>query len=328
MPEALALVKRELGPDAVILGTRTLTPKGIGRLARRARVEITAAPPETVTPAPRLGPRPKGSAQVCSDELRPYYTKLVQNEVAEELAARLVRQAEAQARDTNKPPAECLRAALRAFIARAVPTGGAIQLRPGVTRKVALVGPCGGGKTTTLAKLAALFKLRHRKRVALLSLDVQRLAAHEQLRRYADIFGVAMFAAHSADAAGEALSKVGEVDLLLIDTPGIGLRDRARMVALQSMLERIDPDEVHLVLSACQSFNAQAKAARAFAPLHASRVVLTRMDDAVGFGVILTTLERLDCRLSYLTCGQSVPNDLEEACGRRIAQLVFSDELV
>lgn len=337
MRDALELVKRELGPDAVILGTRTLPPSGLGTLANRQRFEITAAPPGLSTPAPRLrGPArtPAAGTPTVTDaplpaqaslppHLYPYYVQLVQNEVAEDLAAQLVKQA--AARITGEAADEAaVRAALRDYIAGLLPGSGALDLQAGTPRRVALVGPSGSGKTTTLAKLAAHFKLRQGKRVAILSLDMSRLAAHEQLRRYAEVIDVPLHAAQSIADVRQGLRALEPVDLLLIDTPGVGLREQGRFARLATLLRAAHPDETHLVLPASLTPAVQARVAQGFAPLGLSRVVVTRLDDAIGFGVILNVTQRLNLGVSYVTTGQNVPNDIEEVSGRRVAECLLA----
>lgn len=366
MRDALELVKRELGPDAIILGTRTLPPAGLGALAKRQRVEITAAPPSLTTPAPRLkGPaqRPASSGPAVAatfepvaarsparpspvaagaspavdaplpfaapdrpalpPHLYPCYVQLVQNEVADDLAAQLVKQAAARvpAGDSGET---ALRDSLREYIAALIPETSGVDLQAGAPRRVALVGPSGGGKTTTLAKLAAHFKLRQGKRVGLLSLDMTRLAAHEQLRRYAEVIGVPLHAAQTIADVRQGLHELESVDLLLIDTPGVGLREQGRFARLATLLRAARPDETHLVLPASLAPGVQTRVAQGFTPLGLSRVVLTRLDDAIGFGVILNVTQRLNLNVSYVTTGQNVPNDIEEASGRRVAERLLA----
>lgn len=191
---------------------------------------------------------------------------------------------------------------------------------------MALVGPCGGGKTTTLAKLAANFKLRQKRSVAILSLDMHRLAAHEQLRRYGEILAIPIHTAQSVTEVKDALRASQSPDVLLIDTPGVGLRDQGRFARLASLLRAAGADETHLVLPAAWLPNLQRRVADTFAPLGVSRVVLTHLDDAVGFGVVLNTLEQIPWNISYLSGGQRVPHDIEEACIERLSQLILSPE--
>ncbi|MFH1745733.1 MAG: AAA family ATPase [Planctomycetota bacterium] len=349
MPEALGQVKRDLGPDAVILGTRSVAASGLGRLVGRDRVEITAAPPETHTPAPRVGsaakriramggescdfsqrsvelrgiPSTEHHPPALPEQVQPFFQQLVRNEVSADLARRLLQAA------VRAMPGKCLddrrvvAEVLRRSIARMVPTMESTELLAGNTRCVALVGPSGAGKTTTLAKLAAHMKVRQGRRVGLLSLDMHRLAAHEQLRRYAEIIGVSATGAHTVAEVKAAVEEYRPMNCLLIDTPGIGMRESERISLLDSLLRAACPDEVHLVLSATTAHSAQVRIANVFAPLKPTRVVLTRLDEAVGFGVVLNAMDKLDGSLSYLTAGQNIPHDIEEACSRRVAELIL-----
>jgi flagellar biosynthesis protein FlhF len=360
MRAALERVKRELGPDAVILGTRSVSAAGLGRLIGREHVEVSAAPADTPSPAPRLTlkagrsatrrvaeptraqpggpgsaqhrrgvpPRPVASADcgglpALPERVYPYFVQLVQNEVAEELAARLLQSAARGTRAGNAADGSALREALQQCIAELIPTAGPVTLVEGETRRIAFVGPAGAGKTTTLAKVAAHLKLRLGQRVGLLSLDMHRPAANEQLRRYAGAFRVPLECAQTEAAVRDALARQPSPACVLIDTPGIGPRDGERFARLAALLRAAQPDEIHLVVPACTTALAQARIGQTFAPLGVSRLVLTHLDEAVGFGVILNATEKLRWRLSYLAAGQNVPRDLEEACSRRIAELIF-----
>lgn len=341
MPAALALVRRALGPNAVILGTRCVPAGGLGRLLGREQVEITAAPPPASAPARAVhrGPlRPPVSAArtvrrqtvtgrdplhppALPERVYPYFEQLVRNEVSADLAARLLR-----AMHHTLPPGlerdePRLRSLLRDCIARLVPTAGPLNLTPGRTRRIALVGPPGGGKTTTLAKLAAHLKLRQRKNVALLVLYP--LHPGNQLSHYADLIRVPLLAAHTPEQIAGALGQFVAVDALLIDTPGVGIREADHLGRLRSLLEAVEPEEVHLVVPVTTGLSTQELIGKAFAPLGVSRLVLTHLDEAVGLGVILNVAQRLRWGLSYLSAGQNVPKDFQEACGRRVAELIL-----
>ncbi len=325
MREALTRVKRELGEDAVILGTRSCSRAGIGGLIRREGVEITAAPPGAGSSPPRRAESAREEAKppTLPKHVYHYYQRLVENEVAGELALRLVRRAATLVRGDGASGAGALQDVLRHAIAKMIPVAGGINLTGDALRRVAVVGPAGGGKTTTLAKLAAHFKLRLRKRVAIVSLDMQRLGCNDQLRRYAEIIGVPMRTAQTVAGVKQVFRTLEPVDLALIDTHGVCAGDRGHFARLAAVLRAARPDEVHLVLPASMTSRVQARMAQRFGPLGVSRVVLTHLDEAVGLGVILNTIERLEWGLSYLADGESVPNNIEEACAERMAALIF-----
>ncbi len=349
MPEALAQVKRELGEDAVILGTRSCPAGAIGNLVGRRGVEITAAAPDA--PGVR-GPRVRtqrrarrqatgrvatGSAAAAVSRavvvakrdaapggIDPFYEQLVRHEVAEEIARRLAQQAAALGGDLRGPDEETLRGLLRDVIRRMVPQAGGVALEPGRARRVALVGPAGAGKTTTLAKLAAHFKLRMRKRVVILSLDMQRIGANDQMRRYADIIGVPMLTAQTVGGVKEVLRSMPPTDIVLIDTHGVCTTQRGHFARLAALVRAARPDETHLVLPVSMAPRVQERMAQRFGPLGVSKVVLTHLDEAVGLGVILSAIDKLRWGLSYVTDGESVPNHITDACSESVADAVLA----
>lgn len=344
MQAALTLVKERLGPHATILATRRRVgpdgrpvfeidatgaePGSISIPVKQEKPCRQVPPPRGTTDSHGSPPRRTSSAAEggrhgppATEDADPLLTQLVQQNIAETLAQRLLENARLEAGAAADP--ELLRQRLARYIARTVPASGGIAFADGRPVRAALVGPPGAGKTTTLAKLAAHFKLRHGRRVAILSLDLQRLAAHEQLRRYAEIIGVPLAAAQTVGEVKDAFA--GEPpDVLLIDTPGVAPRETARFVRLAALLRAARPTEVHLVLPASLDGAVQSRFAQLFAPLGVSRLLLTRLDEALGFGVVLNVVERLGCRLSYWTTGQRVPSDIEVACGERVAELVLS----
>jgi flagellar biosynthesis protein FlhF len=322
MPEALRLVKQALGAEAVILGTRTVEPDGLRGLLSNKRIEITAAPADPALAPPRLKPAAAAHRRIRAtpspsipEMLQPHYLALVQSEVAEELAAELVRSAAVRGQSAET--------ALRERIAALLPATRGIELSPGRSRRVAFVGPAGAGKTTTIAKLAAQFALRDRKRVVLVTLDTRRLGADEQLRRFAEVLGMTCVAVRSPADLDSARSAAAAADLALIDTPGLGLRDAGALDGLRGSIAALAPDETHLVVPAGLAVGMHSRLSAAFAPLGFSHVVLTRLDDAAGFGVILEVMQKLHGRLSYVTTGQNIPQDLIPACSRHLAELIL-----
>jgi flagellar biosynthesis protein FlhF len=347
MPEALALVKRELGPEAVILGTRTLPAGRLGRLVGRDQVEITAALQDCTGPTPnnvrqraqsdrvvpvspaqprRASTKPSGpraaAPPAIPEQVYPYYVRLVQQELGEELARRVLESALARVPRGARPDPAVVDELLRETLTEMIPTAGLDESLAAESRRIAFVGPPGCGKTTTLAKLAAHLRLREKKPLALLSLDMHRLAAGEQLQRYADLIQVPMAVAQTLGGVEKALKDFRGISHVLIDTPGVGLREDGRFARLAALLRAARPDEIHLVLSGSTTLAVQLRLGQAFAPLGISRLAVTRLDEAIGFGVILNLLEQLKLKLSYFSTGQNVPQDFETACSRRVAELI------
>lgn len=188
---------------------------------------------------------------------------------------------------------------------------------------LALVGPTGVGKTTTLAKLAAAYKLRHAKRVGLVTCDTYRIAAVEQLRTYATIIGLPLRVATGPDDLLSALEAQADCDIVLIDTPGRSQHDAGRLGELQALVHVSKPHETHLVLSATSSETVLERAASRFAAASPQRVVFTKLDEAVHLGPMFNVLRRMDLPLSFVTTGQDVPDDIERANAERLARLLL-----
>jgi flagellar biosynthesis protein FlhF len=180
------------------------------------------------------------------------------------------------------------------------------------------------GKTTTLAKLAAQAKLRDGRRVGLVTIDTYRLAAVEQLQTYASILEVPLLAVATPDEMADARRRLADCDLVLIDTAGRSPNDAERLAELKRLLDAAEPHETHLVLASTLAEPAAARAVEQFGVLGADRVVLTKLDEAVGFGVVLNVIRKVSMRLSYVTNGQTVPHDLLPADSARLAALILS----
>lgn len=264
-------------------------------------------------------------------ELVHHYSRVIGQQVADELAKELidrVAQATAGFPDSARTPDSTafrrhVDTELTRCIAEMLPPAEALTLRgDGKPTVIALVGPTGVGKTTTIAKLAANLTLREGRRVGLITQDHFRIAAVEQLATYARILRIPMEPVLTPSAMREAVWKLSDVDVILIDTAGRSQRDAARLAELGDFLAAAAPDQIHLVLSSTAGEPALRDAVERFGQVGARHVVLTKLDEAVGFGVLLNVLHRTGLRMSYFTTGQSVPDDIEPAAASRVARLI------
>jgi flagellar biosynthesis protein FlhF len=382
MKEALAQVRRDLGGDAVILGTREVRRRRLLGLGTRELIEVTAsdgspgrvpvrspkpartpafavsAAKETETETARATPAETGAVHLHAQfgeqlsrlhamvedlsrhgridhllpdlpgELVPTYAQLLEAEVPEVLARRLVRHVADRLEPDQAHRPESIRDALRDAVEECVPTAPPIAAVAGTRRVVALVGPTGVGKTTTVAKLAANFKLAHGFRPGLVTVDTYRIAAVEQLRTYAEIIDLPLAVANAPGEMRRAIDELGDVDLVLIDTAGRSPRDEVKIRELADFLAEAQPDEVHLVLSAVAGERSLRAAVERFAMVRADRLILTKLDEADGLGGVLAVLGQADRPVSYLTTGQAVPDDIEPADRRRLARLILGHEVV
>lgn len=206
---------------------------------------------------------------------------------------------------------------LQRSVARELRIGSPIRTQPGDRRVVALVGPTGVGKTTTVAKLAAGFRIEARRRVGLLTIDTFRIAAVQQLKAYAEIMDLPMEVVEKPSQMRPALDRLGDVDLVLIDTAGRSPRSDARIDQLVGLLRSAQPDETHLVLSATSSTATIQSALRGFAPVRPTAAILTKLDESPYTAGVLSAIVANDrfagIPLSYTTNGQQVPDDISIA---------------
>jgi flagellar biosynthesis protein FlhF len=185
---------------------------------------------------------------------------------------------------------------------------------------IALVGPTGVGKTTTIAKLAARALLETRKRVAFVTLDTYRIGATEQLARYGEIMGAPVLVARDRGELAAALERVADAELVLVDTAGRSSpEDVARQGALVRTLPRV---QLHLVVSAATGAYELAAVADRYRALAPDRLVLTKLDEAAGPGGILSAAARVQRPIACVTDGQRVPEDLHALTGPELVDLV------
>lgn len=261
------------------------------------------------------------------EELFDTYQKLVGTDVAEQLAEQLIERIRRELPGDRLGDREAVRGELVKALEATLPTAGPIQrARSNGPTVIALVGPTGVGKTTTVAKLAANFCLREMKSVGLITIDTYRIAAVEQLKTYAQIINVPLEIVMSPDQLREAIGRMSDRDVILIDTAGRSQRDSIKIKELNCFFRAAKPDEVHLVLSSTGSEAVLSQAIERFEEVGIDRVIFTKLDEAIGFGVILTCLVKADARMSYLTTGQDVPDDIEVAGGRVLAELLLGQD--
>jgi len=193
-------------------------------------------------------------------------------------------------------------------------------------RLVALVGPTGVGKTTTIAKLAANYRLREKKRVGLITVDTYRVAAVEQLRTYADIIDLPMEVVSTPREMREAVARMRNLDLVLMDTAGRSPRDEIRIQELRSLLAEAEADDVLLVLSATAGTRSLTATAEKFAEVGTTGLLLTKLDEATSLGHLIALTQQCRLPISYLTDGQNVPDDIQVAERRQLAYLMLGIE--
>ncbi|GIV04974.1 MAG: flagellar biosynthesis protein FlhF [Fimbriimonadales bacterium] len=244
--------------------------------------------------------------------LRPLLEAGVEPEIAQELLRRVPRIPQNAAVDALK----------RTLMAR-IPIGGALPRESRHRQVAVLVGPTGVGKTTTIAKLAAIHALDYNRKVALLSLDTYRIGAIQQLRTYAELMQLPLHIATTAEEVQEGLELFRDYDLVLVDTIGRGQRDEAH---LQEMRQALLPVKgiVYLTLSATADTATLLDAAQRFAIFEPDAIILTKLDEAARLGNCVNLALRSEQPLAYFTNGQRVPEDIALADAQILTCRVLS----
>jgi flagellar biosynthesis protein FlhF len=382
MPQALELIRQELGPEATVLHTRELNSGLLARMLRGHSYEVAAtqdspsvgislrevpslAEREGYTPPPSKGgarggindaPVNSSAPIIPQSEIRHPQSTTLQDfqsllanlrtehspshskgdssfstlvtdlldadfdePTARDLIAQLQHDAALDPRDLR-----AARVQLARLVEAELTTTGAIRAATGGGRVVALVGPTGVGKTTTIAKLAANYRLKEGRRVGLITVDTYRIAAVEQLRTYAEIIDLPMEVVSTPREMRAAVRNMRDFDLVLMDTAGRSPRDEVRIRELRAILTEAEPDEVHLVLSAAASARSLTAAAEQFAPVGVTAVVVTKLDEATGLGHLVTLARNSRLPFSYTTDGQTVPDDIAVAEPSSLSQMILN----
>jgi len=261
-----------------------------------------------------------------NDELLDVYLMLIEQEVSEDIAKELIGVLSEKLTPEELENKEMIQASLMEAVMARMQFVEPIQLEKGRPKRIAFVGPTGVGKTTTIAKLAAEFSLRHKKKVALLTLDTYRIAAVEQLKTYAEIMGVPLEVVMTPREVQQAIDKHHDADLIFIDTAGRSHKNEMQMMELKGFLEAIKPDETHLVLSTTSNYKNVREALDSFDSFNVDKLIFTKIDEAVSFGLILNVMSKVNKRLSYVTTGQNVPDDIAVTDPTMLANLILKGE--
>jgi flagellar biosynthesis protein FlhF len=188
----------------------------------------------------------------------------------------------------------------------------------------AFIGTTGVGKTTTIAKLAAMLMFEKKKKVGLISMDAYRIGAMEQLRTYANILGIPSFQAFKQKDLLFALRRMEGKDVILIDTAGQSQYDLKRIEELRKLIPTDLSIDVHLLLSISTTASEMNKTAVNFNPLKYQSYIFTKKDEARSCGSILNQIMEHNLPISYITTGQNVPEDIEQADKEKILNLIVS----
>ncbi|MCR4932720.1 MAG: flagellar biosynthesis protein FlhF [Lachnospiraceae bacterium] len=187
-------------------------------------------------------------------------------------------------------------------------------------KTVFFVGPTGVGKTTTIAKIASKFSVEQKKKVALLTADTYRIAAAEQLRTYANILEVPFRIIYTIEEMESALKDFTNFDYVFVDTAGHSHQNEEQKNVMGSFIHSVDSltqKEVYLVVSATTKYRDLRSIADAYSQITDYKLIFTKLDETTALGNLLNLKLYTGADLSYVTCGQNVPDDIEDFNAQR-----------
>lgn len=212
---------------------------------------------------------------------------------------------------------------LSSYLAQVMKFTDGLKLGAHGSRVVAFIGTTGVGKTTTLAKVAAHFVLEANLKGALITADTYRISAVEQLKKYAEILGLPVEVVYSAADLKKAIARHRSKDFILVDTAGRSQYNEFQMEELKELLAAHPRMEKHLVVSATTKEEDVAEIMTRFSACKPDRIIFTKTDETRTIGMVVNLLAGDGLPLSYLSNGQSVPDDILPATADRLAELLL-----
>jgi flagellar biosynthesis protein FlhF len=262
-----------------------------------------------------------------SDVLFERYMRLIDQQLSTELAERVAGSVRDELTPSELGEENTVHMTVHRYVAGLISATGQTpapgKRSDGRPATIALIGPTGVGKTTTVAKLAATYKLKHGQRVGLVTSDTYRIAAVEQLRTYANIIGLPLKVVLSPQEILDACDALNECDVILIDTAGRSQNDAAKVDELRQFIDAAQPHEKHLVLSTTSNEQVLLAAAERFKQVGPDNVIFTKLDEAEHLGLLFNLVHKVGLPMSFITTGQEVPDHISLAQPDRLARILL-----
>lgn len=356
MADILTRIKSEMGGDAIIVQTRQRRRGGLFGFFRPPLLEVIAAiehdspseqpvpsrnrllrSPEPDLPARQMlseqfdqlkamllerlpGPSQR---QVYPENFERVYQLLICNEVNESLARRIVDTAMHEVDQSLWKDQEAVFGKVQEIVAGYFLS--AEQPQNDAKLRLALVGPTGVGKTTTIAKIAAIASIMQGKSVALITIDTFRMAAIDQLRAYSEIISVPMEVAHTPRELCDLVAKHDDKEIILVDTMGRSPYNKVQLTQVRGFLEGCPGLKTCLVLSVSANPRDIWEIMESFERFQIDKLVFTKLDETRKYGVILNVVEGFKKELAFITDGQNVPDDIEVPVPAKLAKLILRE---
>ncbi|MBI5590589.1 MAG: hypothetical protein HY881_08920 [Deltaproteobacteria bacterium] len=374
MTEALRLIKKEFGPDAVILSARSLSQeKTLFGIKKPAGIEVTAATDtlndtmenqaiETQAVSTAAG-RASGVQKGQKISIRiddSISKKSLMNTIQAGLKSMSIRKNTRPATAGMDKNMEAFKnhfarqGVEESFIqklleilaqksgpemvwgsqtcnSRLLEAFSEMGISAGTTEKLSsrpqlhgFVGPAGGGKTSAIARLTAIYTHQLKQKVGWVTFDTKRVAAAAQLQVYGKIIGVPLELVSTVKEFKESLKRFERMDHIFIDTPGMGIRDAQVIEEISEFLKHAHVDTVYLVAGATTKDEDLIQIVKAYKSLLVTSLIVTKLDESQAYGNVFNLLMRSKLPVSYFTSGQLIPNSIEKATLEKILELILN----
>jgi len=355
MPEAMQQIRKELGPDAVILQSKNINYGGFLGFFKKKGIQVVAAldpnPVAKERDKPVLNQDPEQQTSDVSDR----------KEDGDEVLREIKSLKKMIAKDASQKPADFLSVQINAVFHYLLDQEADPQIARGImdevsqrlgdadikatiretelviqqklanlsfegislnTRIIQFVGPTGVGKTTTIAKAAANMILKHKKKIAFITTDTYRIAAIDQLKTYASILDVPLEIVYTPEDFTAAVRQFASFDAVLVDTAGRNFREEKYVNDLMALTDTEEEVETFLVLSLTAKPKDLLEIYDKFQVLPIKEVIFTKLDETRQFGSLLNITLMKETGIAYLANGQAVPDDLLLADTQKISSLI------
>ncbi len=352
--EAIPMIKKELGEDALILNTKKIKTGGFLGIFKKEKLEITAGidpiPPKKLLPTETTSSGKPNHQKESSTELinelknikqfmvkqmkeedlpeplRLLKKQLIAQEVApdilEDLLAKLMARNEFNTDQTSESVRRFAREELVAMIGSH--QYDEISQDPEI---ICFIGPTGVGKTTTIAKIAADYMLTKDKKVGLITADTYRIAAVEQLKTYGSILNIPVKVVESSADLTKAIADFHDRDIILMDTAGRNYQQTQYIEELKQLLPHDSKVQIHLVLSLTAKYEDMKKIINNFRSIAMDELLLTKKDETSSSGAIVNLICHYDIPIRYIANGQNVPDDIIAFTPELAADFIMREEI-
>lgn len=256
-----------------------------------------------------------------SDYLSDFIEKLRELDISKDISREIIEEIKADGDNGNTK--EEINKRIKGALGRIIKTD-ASELKGAI----ALIGPTGVGKTTTIAKIAGDLALVKKKKVGLITIDTYRIGAVEQLKTYADIMNIRFKVVFSHNEMEDAISSMKDCDVILLDTTGRSSKNTMQVLELKAFIERAKVNDTYLVISTTTKSRDIDIIASGFESIEYNGLILTKLDETSTYGSIVNICKATKAPIKYITTGQNVPDDIIVPKSEELVKLVLGENSV